>query len=172
MVKLRQTFQVCQSGGGGVKRRRASRASVRAGLNLRGIPFSLIRLPAWDTLLHTHTHTTLACRTCSPTPGLQSLTQVLTRFSVFLVPLSHGDPPALLDSCTSSRNNKHTSSTRGDDECLRLGVMVGGYAPSDLVPFHSLVVYIYIPQRRGIYGTICLKTPDCVSLALEEDVSR
>lgn len=60
--------------------------------------FSLIRLPAWDTLLHTHTHSTSACRTCSPTPGLQSLTRLLAyTSSVSLVALSHGGRPAVLD---------------------------------------------------------------------------
>lgn len=50
--------QLCQSGGGGVKRRRASRASVRAGLNLRVIVPSassgcLLGTPSFT---RTHTH--------------------------------------------------------------------------------------------------------------------
>lgn len=98
----------------------------------------------------------------APRQACRASLNFLHVFPVFLVPLSHGDPPALLDPCTSSRNNKHTSSTRGDDECLRLGVMLGGYAPSDLVPFLSLVVYIshksevYMAQYVSKLQTACL----------------
>lgn len=108
-------LQLCQSGGGGVKRRRASRASVRAGLNLRVIVPSassgcLLGTPSFTRTLTRRWHAEHA----APRLACRASLNFLHVFSVLLVPLSHGDPPALLDSCTSSRNNKHTSSTRGE----------------------------------------------------------
>lgn len=79
MVKLRQTSMpanpAVDGGKGGAL---AGLVSSWTELTCYYSLFSLIRLPAWDTLLRAHS--TPACRTCSPTPGLQSLTQLRRRW--------------------------------------------------------------------------------------------
>ena len=89
--------------------------------------FNLIQLPAWDTRRRPAEHAAprQACRAslnCLHVSGLPRA--LVTR-----------RPSRPVGSCTSSRNNnKHTSSTRRDCECVRLGVRMSGT--------HRLVSYL------------------------------
>lgn len=119
-------------------------------------PFSLIRLPAWDTLLraHTHTHTRrrhaehaaprLACRASLNCLHVVGLPRALVTWR----------PSRRVGSCTSSRNNKHIRrQAAGTHGCVPLGVG-GGWGTHRLTSNHFLAGGIY-PQGRGLYRTIC-----------------
>lgn len=117
-------------------------------------------MPARDTLLRAHTRRRHA-EHAAPRQACRASLDYLRRLSVFLVPLSHGMSPALLD---PARHPAIISirlwSVGKDGECVPLGVRVGGYSPSDVVPFscwwHISTETRYIWHNMSQTQNVCL----------------